>query len=148
MPRRSSLALMATKVLLSAIESTGKESRTNLLYWDFSNGQSGCDDAAAGGAMAEVKTQPRPMPKNDGDKGIVQDQMVNDLYRKMLTVYYIEERMKIFTRQGKCSFHASTRGHEKIQVGITMLMRPRHDWFFTYYREKGIAVALGMPIKD
>jgi 2-oxoisovalerate dehydrogenase E1 component len=85
---------------------------------------------------------------SDTTRGIVPDRMVIELYRKMLTVFYIEERMKILVRQGKCSFHASTRGHEKLQVGITMLMRPRHDWFFTYYREKAIAVALGMPIKD
>lgn len=79
---------------------------------------------------------------------IVPDDMALELYRKMLTVYYIEERMKVFVRQGKCSFYASTRGHEKLQVGITMLLRPGHDWFFTYYREKAIAVALGMPMKD
>ena len=79
---------------------------------------------------------------------IVPDHLVLELYRKMLTVFYLEERTKVFVRQGKCSFYASTRGHEKLQVGITMLMRPRHDWFFTYYREKALAVALGMPLKD
>ena len=29
-----------------------------------------------------------------------------------------------------------------------MLLRPGHDWFYTYYREKGVAVSLGMPYKD
>ena len=29
-----------------------------------------------------------------------------------------------------------------------MLMRPGHDWFYTYYREKSVAVTLGMPFKD
>jgi 2-oxoisovalerate dehydrogenase E1 component len=66
----------------------------------------------------------------------------------MLGVYYIEERLKILTRQGKISFLASTRGHEKLQVGTVMLLKPRHDWFFPYYREKAIAYALGMPLKD
>src|SRR5512141_1944480 len=70
------------------------------------------------------------------------------LYRKLLTVFYIEERMKVFVKQGKCSFQASTRGHEKLQLGMTMLLRPGHDWFFTYYRSKAVAVGLGMPIKD
>lgn len=79
---------------------------------------------------------------------IVPRPMVIELYRKMITTYYIEERMKVFVRQGKCSFQASTRGHEKVQIGMTMLLKPRHDWFFTYYREKAIAVGLGMPIKD
>ena len=66
----------------------------------------------------------------------------------MLGVFYIEERLKILTRQGKVSFHASTRGHEKIQIGTVMLMRPGHDWFYTYYREKAVAYALGMSPKD
>src|SRR5208282_2005312 len=82
------------------------------------------------------------------ERAIIPDSVVTELYRKMLITYFIEERMRIFVRQGKCGFHASTRGHEKLQVGITMLLRPGHDWFYTYYREKGIAVGLGMPIKD
>ncbi|MDD5541764.1 MAG: dehydrogenase E1 component subunit alpha/beta [Acidobacteriia bacterium] len=79
---------------------------------------------------------------------IVPRPMVIELYRKMITTYYIEERVKVFVRQGKCSFQASTRGHEKVQIGMTMLLKPKQDWFFTYYREKAIAVGLGMPIKD
>ncbi len=82
------------------------------------------------------------------DRAIIPDATVIELYQKMLTTYFIEERMKIFVRQGKCGFHASTRGHEKLQAGITMMLRPGHDWFFTYYREKGVAVALGVGVKD
>ena len=37
------------------------------------------------------------------------------IYRKVLTVFYVEERMKAFARQGKCSFVASSRGHELTQ---------------------------------
>jgi 2-oxoisovalerate dehydrogenase E1 component len=80
--------------------------------------------------------------------GIVPDAVVLELYQKMLTVFYVEERLKIFDRLGKVSFHASTRGHEKLQIGMTLLLKPRYDWFFTYYREKGIAIGLGMPLKD
>lgn len=79
---------------------------------------------------------------------IVPDELTLELYRKMLTVYYVEERMKVFSRHGKCTFQASTRGHEKLQIGMTLLLKPRHDWFFTYYRGKGIPIGLGMPLKD
>ncbi|MGH9547907.1 MAG: thiamine pyrophosphate-dependent enzyme, partial [Terriglobales bacterium] len=82
------------------------------------------------------------------DNVIVPHPVTLELYRKMLTVFYIEERMKAFVRQGKCGFQASTRGHEKLQIGMTMLLKPEHDWFFTYYRSKAVAVGLGMPIKD
>ncbi|MFZ0589879.1 MAG: thiamine pyrophosphate-dependent enzyme, partial [Bryobacteraceae bacterium] len=70
------------------------------------------------------------------------------LYRKALAVFYVEERMKTFARQGKCSFVASCRGHEITQVCIASLLIPGHDWFFTYYRSKGTAVGLGLPLKD
>ena len=75
------------------------------------------------------------------------DQLL-ELFEKMLRVYYIEERIKVFVRQNKCSFHASTRGHEKLQIALSMLLRPGHDWFFPYYREKALMVGLGMPTVD
>jgi 2-oxoisovalerate dehydrogenase E1 component len=87
----------------------------------------------------------KPPSKQDR---IVPDGVTLELYEKMLRVYYVEERLKVFVRQGKVTFYASTRGHEKVQVGMSILLRPKHDWFYTYYREKGVAVALGMPFKD
>ncbi len=71
-----------------------------------------------------------------------------DVFRKMLTVYYVEERTKVFVRAGKVSFHASCRGHEKVQIAMTMLLKPGKDWFFPYYREKALAIGLGMPLED
>ena len=71
-----------------------------------------------------------------------------DLLRKMLTVSYIEERLKVFVRAGKVSFHASTRGHEKLQIAMSMLLQSGKDWFFPYYREKALMVGLGMSPQD
>lgn len=82
------------------------------------------------------------------EERIVPDAVIRELYDKMLHIYYVEERMKIFVKQGKCAFNAPTRGHEKVQAGIPMLLKPGHDWFYTYYREKGVAISLGMDLKD
>src|SRR5678816_4844302 len=71
-----------------------------------------------------------------------------DLYKKMLQVYYLEERIKTFVRAGKVSFHASTRGHEKVQIAMSYLLKPGKDWFFPYYREKALMLGLGMTPKD
>jgi 2-oxoisovalerate dehydrogenase E1 component len=71
-----------------------------------------------------------------------------DLYKKMLRVYYVEEAVRRFVRQNKCSFHASTRGHEKLQMAVSMLMKPGKDWFFPYYREKALMLGLGMPVRE
>lgn len=75
-------------------------------------------------------------------------ELLLSLYEKMLRVYFVEERMKIFVRANKCSFHASSRGHEKAQIAVTMALTPGKDWFFPYYREKALMIGLGMPLKD
>ena len=74
---------------------------------------------------------------------IVPHETTLELYRKMLMVFFVEERMKVFVKQGKCSFLASIRGHEKVQIGMTMLLRPGFDWFFPYYCSKALAMGLG-----
>jgi 2-oxoisovalerate dehydrogenase E1 component len=70
------------------------------------------------------------------------------LYEKMLRTYYVEEMGRLFVRAGKCSFYASTRGHEKLQIALAMLLKPGHDWFFPYYREKALMIGLGMPLEQ
>jgi len=82
-------------------------------------------------------TQPRIDPK-----------ILLDLYEKMLRVYFVEERVKIFSKQNKCAFVASSRGHEKVQIATAMLLQRGKDWFFPYYREKALMVGLGMSLKD
>jgi 2-oxoisovalerate dehydrogenase E1 component len=81
-------------------------------------------------------------------KSPVTDQVYREMYQKMLQVYFVEERMKAFVKANKCSFHASTRGHEKLQIAVSMVTKPGEDWFFPYYREKALAIGLGMPLKD
>jgi len=94
------------------------------------------------------KTADSPPDLHKKNRKIVPDAVVKELHRKMLGAYFIEERLKILTKQGKISFHASSRGHEKVQVGVVMLMKPGLDWFFPYYREKALAYALGVSPKD
>src|SRR5216110_1310932 len=98
--------------------------------------------------MSRKSMEPLRKLDSEPERRIVPDAVVLELYKKMVGVYYLEERLKILTRQGKISFLASTRGHEKAQVGTVMMLKPGHDWFFPYYREKAIAYALGMPLKD
>jgi 2-oxoisovalerate dehydrogenase E1 component len=70
------------------------------------------------------------------------------VFRKMLTAFYVEERLKAFAKQGKCTFVASTRGHEATQVGITELLKPGDDWFFPYYRSRATVIGLGMSLES
>ena len=93
------------------------------------------------------KPQQKTTPARPKKREVPRDLLV-DLYKKMLHVYYLEERVKTFVRAGKVSFHASSRGHEKVQIALSYLLEPGKDWFFPYYREKALMVGLGMPLKD
>ncbi|MBI4169859.1 MAG: dehydrogenase E1 component subunit alpha/beta [Acidobacteria bacterium] len=94
--------------------------------------------------MAVRKVAERPPAKAEGLK----PDLFLQLYEKMLRAYYVEEQCRVFVRAGKCSFYASARGHEKVQIAIAMLLRPGRDWFFPYYREKALMVGIGMPLEQ
>lgn len=93
------------------------------------------------------KAGPKVAAMRPREKEVPGDTLI-DLYKKMLRVYYLEERIKTFVRAGKVSFHASSRGHEKVQIAMSYLLQPGKDWFFPYYREKALMVGLGMPLRD
>ena len=80
------------------------------------------------------------------DQPAVKPELFLTLYEKMLRAYFVEEQCRVFVRAGKCSFYASARGHEKLQIAMAMLLRPGKDWFFPYYREKALMIGLGMPL--
>jgi len=79
---------------------------------------------------------------------VVDQHILLELYRRMLRLYYLEDAVRRFVRQNKCSFHASSRGHEKLQIACALALTAEKDWFFPYYREKALMVGLGMPLKD
>src|SRR5438876_590413 len=79
---------------------------------------------------------------------LVEPRVLLELYEKMVRVYYVEERVKIFSKQNKCAFVASSRGHEKVQIAVSMVLKPGEDWFFPYDSEKALMVGLEMPLRE
>lgn len=70
------------------------------------------------------------------------------LHRDMLRARIFDEKLVTLLRQGKTSFYAQCSGMEGTQVGIAHGVRAGHDWFWPYYRDQGLALALGVSMRD
>jgi 2-oxoisovalerate dehydrogenase E1 component len=71
------------------------------------------------------------------------EDLVN-IYRLMYLSRRIDDREILLKRQQKIFFQVSGAGHEALQVGAALALRPGYDWFFPYYRDRGLCLALGV----
>jgi len=71
-------------------------------------------------------------------------QKLIDIYRLMYLSRRIDDREILLKRQQKIFFQVSGAGHEALQVGAALALRPGYDWFFPYYRDRALCLALGV----
>ena len=62
----------------------------------------------------------------------------------MVLTRTLDERVWQLNRQGRAALVASCQGHEAAQVGSVAALRPGEDLFYTYYRDLGVMISLGM----
>ncbi len=78
---------------------------------------------------------------------LTREQLV-EFYRLMYLSRRTDDREIVLKRQQKIFFQISCAGHEALLVAAGMAMRPGYDWFFPYYRDRAICLALGNTVEE
>ncbi|HTU42982.1 MAG TPA: dehydrogenase E1 component subunit alpha/beta [Candidatus Aquilonibacter sp.] len=96
--------------------------------------------------MATTKTDPKlSIPgsrKSRNYEGLTREQLI-ELYRIMYTSRRIDDREILLKRQQKIFFQMSGAGHEAIGAAAGMMLKAGYDWFYPYYRDRSLCLALG-----
>ncbi|MGH9617823.1 MAG: alpha-ketoacid dehydrogenase subunit alpha/beta [Acidobacteriaceae bacterium] len=79
--------------------------------------------------------------------GLSSEQMIQ-MYRLMYQSRKIDDREILLKRQQKIFFQISGAGHEALSAAAGLALRAGYDWFYPYYRDRTLCLALGVTSEE
>ncbi|MFZ0664799.1 MAG: dehydrogenase E1 component subunit alpha/beta [Acidimicrobiales bacterium] len=80
-------------------------------------------------------------------RNLPRDSLIED-FRLSCLSRALDDREILLQKQSRVFFQISGAGHEILLTALARSLRPASDWFFPYYRDRALVLALGVTAKS